>query len=257
VNEALRKLNDEGVRQFSDWLRDGAVGPVPVELLSRTETSAPLKATIIVPRSNFADRFDFGVYLNEVLGSLDRAGISGDRGLWTALALRWFDLLCPPKAAGSRNLREEYYYILSSDYRHYYRHLVRSPWQLVHEHGENARFLLTSPKDQGWPLSVHGELLEQFGGRQQVLANKPIIAEASRLYLDPATGRPRKGAAGSGAGSARRFAFVLRQLDLTYDPACMENGALLAVLPKEFDRWKADATGAAAPASASRRARDR
>lgn len=238
MSEQLRKLNEEGMRRFNEFVRTGAKGPAPKELLGSPETSEPLTSTIAATQMKFSDRMEFGAYLGKLLSSLDPAEISGDRGLWSALALHWFDLLCPMNANGHRKPDKEYRYVLSDDYRHYYRHLVRSPWQLVRVHEKSARFLLTSPRKQDHPLSVHGEILEQFGARQQVLASVPIIAEASRLYLDPQTSRPRKGAAGSGAGSARRFGMVLRQLDLTYDPALMSDGALISVLPKEFDRWK-------------------
>ncbi|MER9649026.1 hypothetical protein [Mesorhizobium sp. M0199] len=194
---------------------------------------------------NFKDRYEFGIYLRTMLSSLDPAVIANDQGIWSALALYWFDVLCPATAAGKREPDKEYRYVLSDDYRHYYRHLVRSPWQLVRDHGVNAQFLLISPKQQAHPLTVHGEILEQFGGRQQVLASKPIIAAASKMYFDTKTGRPRTGVAGSGRGSARRFGMVLRQLDLTYDPECMADVAFVGILPGEFDRWKRKAKAAA------------
>jgi hypothetical protein len=95
-----------------------------------------------------------------------------------------------------------------------------------------------SPKVQEHPLSVHGEILEQLGGRQQILGSRPIISVASGLYYDKNTGRPKTGVAGSGRGSARRFGLVLRQLDLTYDPESTPEKDFIALLPPEFDRWK-------------------
>jgi hypothetical protein len=234
----FRKLNDEGIRRFAEWLSGGARGTPPVNLLSDPETSEPIPLAIIPPHRGFADRFEFGKYLNALLGPLDAVAISQDRGLWTALALVWFDQICPADGNGNRKVEKEYRYILSADFRHYYRHLVRSPWQLVRDHGENARFLLLAPTESPHPLRRHGEILEQLGARQFVLVSKPLIAEASRLYSDPATGRPRKGASGSGKGSARRLALVLRQFDLTFDMESMALGELLKLLPGEFDYWK-------------------
>jgi len=72
-----------------------------------------------------------------------------------------------------------------------------------------------------------------------VLASRHIIAAANRLYFDPLTNRPKRGAAGSGRGSARRFGLVFRQFDLTYDPDSMPPDAITGLLPSEFDRWKA------------------
>lgn len=156
----LRRLNIQGMQRFRDYLRGGGDGPVPTHLLDSPDTSEPLeKAVFIAPRT-FQDRYEFGCHLNTLLSPLDFTEISHDRGLWSALGLFWFDSLCPRDKTGRRDPKEEYRYILSDDYRHYYRHLVRTPWQLVRDHGENARFLLISPKVNSNPLSVHGEILE-------------------------------------------------------------------------------------------------
>jgi hypothetical protein len=177
------------------------------------------------------------------LASLDQVRISNDRGLWTWLALYFFDQLCPPSDGGKRKLDKHYRYILSGHFRHYYRHLVRSPWQLCRDHGPKSRFLLLSASEDGAePLRRHGDILEQLGGTQSIIRSRPIIAEASLLYSDPISGRPRKGVAGKGGGSIRRFARVLRQLDLTFDPEFMPAGGLSAVLPIEFNTWKKSIT---------------
>jgi hypothetical protein len=238
VSEPFRKLNAEGMRRFSEFIRGGATGPAPLKLLSNPETSEPLSAPVLPTETTFENRYEFGIYLDELFAPLNAGTISHDPGFWSATALFWFDLICPATGGGSRKQDKEYRYILSADYRHYYRHAVRSPWQLVRTHGELAKFLLVSPKEQEHPLSVHGEILEQLGGRQQILGSRPIISVASTLYYDKNTCRPRTGVAGSGRGSARRFGLVLRQLDLTYDPESMPANNLIALLPSEFDRWK-------------------
>jgi hypothetical protein len=245
----MRKLNDKGVRQFGEYLAGGATGNPPLDLLDNPETSEPLVIAINPGSGLFPDRYEFGIYLKTLLGGFDPASIAGDRHFWTSLALFWFDRICPAKADGTREILKEYHYILSSDYRHYYRHLIRSPWYLVRQHGPHSRFLLVASQKKEHPLSVHGEILEQIGGRQQVLASRPIIEAAARLYLDPSTGRPRKGVAGSGRGSARRFGIVLRQLDLTYDPQAMPDGGLLRILPPEFEKWKKHAAQTSRAAS--------
>lgn len=153
MNGDLRKLNEKGIRQFADWLRNGAEEPVPIGLISDQETSDPLLATVIPSRREFPDRYVFGVYLNELLKNLDPVSISRDQGLWSAMALVWFDLLCPSLGDGSRKVDKEYRYILSGSYQTYYRHLVRSPWQLVRDHGENSRFMLIRPNEIPNPLS--------------------------------------------------------------------------------------------------------
>jgi hypothetical protein len=236
--EELRRLNDLGMQRFADFVNGGAAGAVPQQLLTSTETSEPLRAAVHPSRRIFANRQEFGEALVRLLAPLDAAALTNDRGLWSALALFYFDQLCPAAEDGKRNPDKDYRYILSTDYRHYYRHLVRSPWQLVKDHGDNARFLLLAAADAVDPLRRHGEILEQLGSVQSIIRSRPIIVGAARLYGDPATGRPVRGAAGSGAGSARRLARVLRQLDLTFDPDLLPDGRLLEILPAEFDRFK-------------------
>ena len=241
----LRRLNETGIAQFAEYLSEGATGTPPRHLLSHPDTSEPLAAIVKLVQRDYPNRYELGRDLTMRLGSLDQAAISNDRGLWTWLALYLFDQLCPLGADGKRKLDKQYRYILSSDYRHYYRHLVRTPWQLNRDHGVNSRFLLLATSDGADPLRRHGDILEQLGGTQGIIRSRPVITEAARLYSDPLSGRPKKGAAGKGGGSIRRFARVLRQLDLTFDPELMPPGGLSGVLPIEFNGWKKSATKAA------------
>jgi hypothetical protein len=252
--EHLRRLNETGIGKFAEYLSGGAIGTRPLHLLIHPDTSEPLVVAIKLVQRDYPNRYEFGRDLTMRLSSLDPATISNDRGLWTWLALYLFDQLSPPDLNGKRKLDKQYRYILSSDYRHYYRHSVRTPWQLNRDHGPNSRFLLLATNDGADPLRRHGDILEQLGGTQSIIRSRPIIAEASRLYSDPLSGRPKKGAAGKGGGSIRRFARVLRQLDLTFDPELMPPGGLSAVLPPEFEGWKksfAKSTGSLSTATAS------
>lgn len=238
MSKEFRKLNDEGIRLFAEYLADGAIGATPVHLLTDPSTSDTLPAAAYPAQKEFSDRFEFGVYLNELLKGLDPVQISRDRGLWTALALYWFDNICPPGKNGERKVDREYRYILSGHYNTYYRHLVRSPWQCVRDHGENARFMLIRPRDVDHPLAIHGEILEQIGGRQRLFGSKAIVRAANAMYLDAKTGRPRKGVSGNREGSALRFGKVVRQFDLTFDPDTMSVEEFIDILPKEFSKWK-------------------
>ena len=233
----LRKLNDDGLAEFEAWIAAGGIDKAPRELLTGPATSVPVPG-IVVDKPAVSDRYAFGQYLVELLEPLNPADLSADRHLWSSLALLWFDHLCPPLATG-RKLERMYRYVLSTDYRHYYRHLVRSPWQLVRDHGPNARLLLLSTSERPNPLRIHGEILEQLAARQGVLRSKSIIAEANRLFADPVTGRPKPRVASKNiGGTVRRLGMVLRQLDLTFDVEDMPDQELVNLLPREFDRWK-------------------
>jgi hypothetical protein len=241
TTESLRKLNATGLAAFTDYLTSGASGPAPVSLLTDMMTSEPLGKAIFPAARQFANRYEFGEYLVDLLSLFDPHAISLDRGLWSALALVWFDQLCPPDAQGKRKVAEAYRYVLSSDYKHYYRHLVRMPWQLVRDHGANSRFMLLAAKDGTEPLRRHGEMVEQLGAVQSILRSRAIIGLASRLYGDPSTGRPKPGSAGKGAGSVRRLGAVLQQIDLTFDVDVLPEEEALSILPREFNVWKGSA----------------
>ena len=53
---------------------------------------------------------------------------------------------------------------------------------------------------------------------------------ATTLYVDPSTGRPKRGA----ASNARRLADTLNQLDLIWDLYALDPDKLLKLLPSEF-----------------------
>jgi len=243
--KVFRKLNDEGLDEFETWLAAGAAGPAPSDLLASPSTSTPVPG-VILSQPQVANRFELGLWLNQVLEGLNLVELSVDRHLWSSLALFLFDQICPPFSTG-RKLGKMYSYILSNDYRHYYRHLIRTPWQLVRDHGANSRLLLLPTTDRPFPLRIHGEVLEQLGGRASVLRSKSLIAEANRLFGDPKTGRPRARVASKNmGGTVRRLGAVLRQFDLTYDVENLDSGVLISLLPREFDRWSNKAVSKAA-----------
>ena len=181
-------------------------------------------------KKHFSDRYDFGTTLATLLEAFPKRDISFNRGMWGWLAAWFFDELSPPiNADGSRNLRKEYVYI-PSETRIYYRHLVRTPWYLVSTHGEASKFLLAST------LNQQSYLLDQLAARQFVIASPTLIAAARKLYTNPQTGLPRRGAGAKGPGSPRRLAIVANQLSLTFDIRNMPVQHFMNLLPEEFAR---------------------
>jgi hypothetical protein len=233
MSDIVRQLTDDGIQAFGEWLRAGARGSVPNDLLTDLKYARALGQIALAPK-HFKDRFEFGSYLVESLQSLDSRAISFDRGLWGWLAAFFFDQLCPPNSDGSRTLRKEYVYIPSQT-RIYYRHLVRTPWYLVHAHGEACRFLLINPRaDDLAPLSRQAYLLDQLAARQFVIASPTLIAAAKLLYTNPKTGLPKRGAGAKGEGSPRRLALIANQLSLTFDIRDMPVENFMKLLPQEF-----------------------
>jgi hypothetical protein len=234
MTDTLRQFTRQGIAAFSRWLRAGAQGPIPHDLLADPEFSKPMAETHLLNDKQFKDRYEFGVRLVELLQPFDRHDFSYNRGLWAWLAAWFFDQLCPRNTDGSRTLRAEYVYI-PSETRKYYRHLVRTPWFLISAHGEASRFLLISPRsDDPAPLSRQSYLLDQLAARQFVIASPTLIAAAKQLYTNPHTGLPRRGAGAKGQGSPRRLAIVANQLSLTFDVRDMPVENFMKLLPNEF-----------------------
>jgi hypothetical protein len=236
--DKLCEFTNEGISAFSKWLRSGAPGNVPDDLLIDPAFSIPLCETDLLVKERFPDRYSFGCRLAQLLSTFDSRAISYNRALWSWLAAWYFDQLCEINGSGQRILRKEYVYI-PNDERHYYRHLVRTPWYVVSQHGETAKFLLISRRsDDPAPLSRQSDLLDALAARQFVIASPTLVGAAQRLYTDRFTGRPTRGAGAKGSGSPRRLALIANQLALTYDIRDMPTENFLKLLPEEFSaRW--------------------
>ena len=230
--EALRSFNENGISAFTGWLAHGAVGAVPRDLLFDDAFSKDVGVADLRSEERFADRYEFGCRLVQLLQHCDSRSISYDRGLWTWLAAWFFEQLCPVDENGVRAVRNSHAYILDSS-RRYYRHLVRTTWSLVNRHGVACRYLLVSFPNDRAPLSRHSDLLDALAARQFMIASPTLIATASRLYVNKRTGRPRRGV-GRGRGSPRRLALIANQLALTYDIRDMPVENFMRLLPEEF-----------------------
>jgi hypothetical protein len=232
--DVVRSFTEAGIAEFLRWLRSGATGPVPTDLLSDSNYSFPLSETKIPDVPKFADRYEFGVFLVDLLSQHDPHLISYNKGLWSWLAALFLEQLAPADADGNRTLRRPYVYVLSES-RLLYRHLVRGPWYLVRTHGSEARYLLAPIRtDDPAPLARQSYLLDQLAARQFVISSPTLISVARHLYTDPRTGRQKRGAGAKGKGSPRRLALIANQLALTYDIHRMSVDNFVKILPREF-----------------------
>lgn len=231
----IRKLNKSGVREFERFianLRNGGHQNTPDYLLTDPSTSESLEWDLDLERGSFENRYELGVYLVKELTSLEVQKLIGDTGFWSALALFWFDQLCPQKADGSRKPSMSYNYILSENFGHRPRHAIYTTWQLVDLYGSDSYFLLSRE------LPVRGELIEQLMARQYFLSCTGVMRAASKLYYDPERKTFKKGAAGrSSAGCVYRFVNWLQQLEINYDLFSIDSDDLIELMPKEFERF--------------------
>jgi hypothetical protein len=243
----LRSLNDRGIEAFREFLRRiraGAEFQESPALLYADDTSRPLARAIRIEPQTFASKFAAATYLAGILAPLDSPGLAGDAGLWSWLALFYFDQLSPLGADGRRRPRDDYHYIppatgssgsdstRSSNWTRD-RHLLAGPYKLYRMHGRNARLLLHPPVHQ------HGRFVYDLGWRHDLITNRGLVEAIDTLYWNPKTNRPKRGATmASRPGTLRRFITVAQQLDFNYDLYGMTASEILALLPSEFDAWR-------------------
>ncbi len=234
----LRRLNERGVSKFRDFLqqiREGADYQPSPAILHVDEYASKLDVAINIDNIRFANKFAAARYFSEVLGPLESAALPNDAGLWSWLALYYFDQLSPKDADGRRRPREDYHYIPSTRSGwHLDRHLLAGPYKLFILHRERARLLLYPP------VHEHGAFVYDLGFRRDLITNRGLIEAIDLLYWDPKRDRPRRGATTtSRPGNLRRLITVLQQLDFNYDLYGMSATEILALLPPEFEGWRA------------------
>lgn len=234
----LRRLNSNGIEameEFLDSLNTDEPLPYPKYLLTESDYSRPVDPDVELESRQFGTRLDLAKYLTTQLSSIEIADPALERGIWSWVALFYFPFICPQKR-GVRKPGERARWIPSTDdFRKYYRHLIAGPcriYQMYKDDPKRALVLLCSPP--GEP----GDLVEQLASRQEVVTNRALIYAATSLYIDPATSKPKRGSAGRGPGSVRRFTDVINQFDLTWDLYSMSTEQVLAMLPQEFSRFR-------------------
>jgi hypothetical protein len=238
----LRRFNSDGIATFANYRARLTLEPTlspPLELLEDAVLTEIVSEYTEVASRSFVNRLEAGKYLNELI---DAAGISlpeRDGGLWTWLTLFFFEEVCPPDGNGRRKpLGEERLLPLVDNYQRFYRHLLLGPFLIVRANRdapERAIAMLCNP------LWKPGEIAGQLAAYKELVTNRAIAEASTRLYFNPSTGSFKHGAGSSSRGAPRRLAALLNQLDLTYYLYGMTADELLALLPKEFDRFRSGA----------------
>ena len=248
----LRCLNARGIeelRRFLQQIRDGAEFRANPAVLYVDEYTTRFPRTVEIEPRTFASKFEAAEYLTRVLGDVP----ADDPGLWSWLALFYFDQLSPLDATGRRRPREDYHYIPSSEGWHKERHLLAGPCRLFAMHRQHARLLLHPPVHQ------HGAFVYDLGFRRDLITNRGLIEAIDLLYWDAKRNRPKRGATTtSRPGNLRRLIAVVQQLDFNYDLYGMQAEEILGLLPPEFEMWqgtsaRSSSRAAAATPAAARR----
>lgn len=231
----LRRFNEAGLIAFQASLDAITAGSQPHQLdqiltdPAYTEVVEPL---ITIERRGFTSRLEMASYLHGKFEAAQFRAIPSDGGMWSWLACFYFLDICPTSRDGRLVPGAPPRWISrSSDWRRYYRHLVAGAFGIYRAHRDHPeRALALLCQHPGRP----GELVEQLASRQQVVTNSAIVATATRLFVDPATGKLRKNSSGKGKGGPRRFIAILDQFDVTWDLSSLTESELADMLPTEF-----------------------
>lgn len=241
----LRRLNQKGIETLQQFLSDIVSDPnkaVPAGILTDSATSEAVPVSLTIEQKQFASRLEAGAYLAGVFTPAEKIAL--DPGVWAWLSLFYFDQLCPKDKNSERKPGNIARWVPSTHAFRYYRHLLAGPYmtyKAFKDDPKRAAIVLCGP------LHSPGEIVEQLTSSQEFVQNRAIIEAATKLYMNPATGKPKRGAPGKQPGASRRFATLMNQLDRTWDLYLMNADQLLAKLPKEFDAYKAGTGAAATP----------
>ena len=229
----LRSFNTGGINRFKEFLSLTTRDTEDLlAFLGDPGLSTAVSPEIEVGARSFVNRFAAGEYLHSLLGDSNIFNLDEDRGIWAWLSAFYFEQLCPDGTTPGMHYR---WVPAVNSFRNYYRHLLAGPYFIYRAHQDHPQLAMAV---MATPLHRPGDIVEQLASRQELVTNHSVMEVATRLYIGE-DGLPKPRAAGRGAGSARRLADVLTQLDLTWDLYDLSTDKLLELLPAEFDEFKA------------------
>ena len=235
----VRRFNDVGLRAISLRLLDISAGfTTEIEDLLEDESLTELvDPRVTIEIRAFSSRRDAAETLTAALSLLIWDDIANDSGLWTWLAAAWMDVLAPV-TDGRRKLGAINRWLLASDWKRYYRHIFAGPCYIYKAHEDDpsrADAVLCGS------VSSPGEVVEQVASRLDLVRSPGIMGAITELYFDDEKKKLKVGAGGKTEGSARRLGPVLMQFDRTWDVQDLPIDDVLALLPREFDKFKSHA----------------
>jgi hypothetical protein len=230
--QQLGELTPFGLERFH-LAFDSALSTHDLDI-SNPAMCSPVPGTAKLVVKEYSTRREMAEAVCAAFGQLKPENEQGRIGLWAWLTWVLRDqLFVPDKAApGRRKVGELWTWMPSppNDFRKAQRHKVRLPVILWATLGNDADHLLC-----GKP-SEPGELISQLTSQQDMLA-RGFQQLCRQLYYDDQKGGLRRGAAGSGAGSARHLARVRKQLDITWDMTDLGPDRIMALLPRAFEKF--------------------
>lgn len=245
----LRRLNEHGIERLLEFLhavKSDSNLAQPRAILEHPMTSEDIgDLHIVIEHRTFGSRLAAAKYLHEQLNHSGLENVDKDRGLWAWLSLFYFDELCPADKKGRRAPGQDARWVPETGQAfRYYRHLLAGPYRIFHAHRtgpERAMILLCGP------LHQPGDIVEQLASRQELVTNPSLLGTATALYLDEETQLAKRGTTSTEIlndrtrgkpGTVRRLVDVYKQFDVAWDLYAMDTESVVALLPKEFERFQ-------------------
>lgn len=241
----LYKFTDNAVKEFLQQYGEFKRQPIEIaeKLMSDPKNISPLIPEARTGSSQiqlnttrtFRDRKDFGEYLVLALGDTGQI-YAQENGFWLWLSFVYARQLVYGDGSNAK-VGEMGRWVPSPKGQDRYRHLVRGPYNVCHQHAEDddVKTLLLG----GRSLNTAGEVYEQlYGGRADISAYAGVLKGLSKIFTQD--GRLKRGVSSKDQpGTSRRIGKLLNQLKLTYYLEALTADELLDILPKEYDRWLA------------------
>ena len=171
---------------------DATVIVAPVEILVDQSYSAPCAlGNVLVESRGFASRKEFAEYINQRFLEAGVIVDADESGMWEWLSLFYFDAVCPITRDGSRKPGVDWRHLLGDpEALRRHRHLLRGPYMLWrHYNGSpTASWIFCCVMNYQTQDRSHSSWRAA-----RLMASKGALVAASRLDVDPASGRPKNG----------------------------------------------------------------
>jgi hypothetical protein len=237
MNASLRRLTGAGLDRFGAYLIDLQADKslaAPNSLLFDKAYSEQVQGGGTVEEVTLRTKNDAAVYLHRLLGGMKPDDIDRDVGLWSWLALYYFEQVCPVEL-GKRDPHKPPRYIFEPlNHQRRYRHVLWTPYWILRVMPDHNRIYLNES------LTVHGDLVEQTLSRLvNVLRLQGFREVVDLLYFNEETGTYKRGTLSRKRRGSLwpRLVTRVRQLSLTYDVAAMDGPQIIEALGEEFSGW--------------------
>ena len=228
----IRKFNNKGNKIFSEFihnLKDASREDTPTFLLHDPEYSEIIDKDRELEKKNFKTRYELGKSLIKNLDgpNLKYRDIYKDEFLWNWITLYYVNEL--DFITGGKEFPR---FLLSNDWKHTIKHLVRTPWYLLTSYGDDVSWLLQKVPNK------HDNFIEQIFKRSWLGQNLNILNLCEKLYFDHKKNQIKPSCDRGQNGGLLRLAAEADQLAIIYNIVDMDKEKISKILNSEFDIWK-------------------